>query len=804
MSPWNRNRTRPPTPRDQRRLGVERLEERVALDAAIGEMMRTTMAVDVRSQPVLSSAEIVDPEYRGSAPSGQLGSVIEGPRSQDARTWWRVDFGPGKYAGWVTGDVLTTTTIAYTRGIDVSRWQNQVNWTSVKDFGIEFAFMKATESTDHIDPRFQQNVANSRNAGVLVGFYHFGHPLLSGDIGGDARAEAAHFVSVAGPHIRAPGLPPVLDLENRGLDGQSPNRAAISTWARAWLAEVERLTGVRPMIYANSDWAKNYIEADLKQYDLWHARWTRDLDQPPLPSDPGIWAPNWTFWQYSDATLVPGVAAGTPGVLTGVDGDVFAGSLAELQEWARSAVPDTIPPSVSGVSVSPLSISAGQPVTVRWIASDHVAVDHVALYLYQDGMPVDMRPHGSGGMASGQLAANAGNLANTGSYSWTVPATLPAGAYQIKVVAWDAEGNSSPDGPNLFSKPVTVVSPLITTITGSAADDNYYVKRDGTLLKVWESALPVGPPAHSIELADMNGTLTIDLGGGNDMLTVNAGPGATGLGLARLIYQAGAGANNLVLDSGNARIDSAAAGGTLNTTVQTGGQLTTDQLNQDELMLADGARAIVLAGGPTNKLTSLSLGTGASLDINDNALVIDYTGASPAASIRDQIIAARGGAGLDKPWNGTGITSSAAAESNAIAPNAYSLGYADNTDLPLGAYTTFRDQSVDGTSVLIAYTRTGDANLDGLVNDQDATIVGATYSPSTPQPNWALGDFEYNGFVDDDDVTLLGVFYNPAAAPPPRAPSVIDDELIRLLAESIAVEVAFLDSHKNSSQNRFR
>jgi hypothetical protein len=83
--------------------------------------------------------------------------------------------------------------------------------------------------------------------------------------------------------------------------------------------------------------------------------------------------------------------------------------------------------------------------------------------------------------------------------------------------------------------------------------------------------------------------------------------------------------------------------------------------------------------------------------------------------------------------------------------------------LPLGPYTTFRGQPVDDTSILMAFTRTGDANLDGLVNDDDVTIVGATYAPGVAQPSWALGDFDYNGFVDDDDVTLLGVFYDPSA-----------------------------------------
>src|SRR4029453_17113562 len=92
-------------------------------------------------------------------------------------------------------------------------------------------------------------------------------------------------------------------------------------------------------------------------------------------------------------------------------------------------------------------------------------------------------------------------------------------------------------------------------------------------------------------------------------------------------------------------------------------------------------------------------------------------------------------------------------------------GCAVNAGLPLGGKTTFRGQAVDPSSVLIRYTRTADANLDGVVNDDDVTVVGTFYAPGVSKPEWAKGDFDYNGLVDDDDVTLLGVFYNPSAPP---------------------------------------
>ena len=165
---------------------------------------------------------------------------------------------------------------------------------------------------------------------------------------------------------------------------------------------------------------------------------------------------------------------------------------------------------------------------------------------------------------------------------------------------------------------------------------------------------------------------------------------------------------------------------------------------------------------PTLTISGAPTAPTAKLDLNTNSAVIDYIGTSPAATIRELIIAGRDGPGAGQTWNGMGIASSAAAAAEA---RTRSVGYAENSALPLGPYTNFRGQPVDDTSLLIGYTRTGDANLDGVVNDADVTIVSATYAPGVPQPHWALGDFDYNGFVDDADVTLLGVFYDPSAPP---------------------------------------
>jgi hypothetical protein len=193
-------------------------------------------------------------------------------------------------------------------------------------------------------------------------------------------------------------------------------------------------------------------------------------------------------------------------------------------------------------------------------------------------------------------------------------------------------------------------------------------------------------------------------------------------------------------------------------------QLPKGAIDQDEL------NRVVLnwpqSSGPLNLTPAVASGAlSANWDLKTNAAFIDHTGAGPVATVRQQILSSRGGPGLGASWTGQGITSSTVATANTTEPEARSIGYGENSAMPLGPYTTFNGQPVDSSSVLIAYTRTGDANLDGMVNDDDVTIIGATYAPGVPQPHWALGDFDYNGFVDDDDVTLLGAFYDPSTQP---------------------------------------
>jgi hypothetical protein len=91
-------------------------------------------------------------------------------------------------------------------------------------------------------------------------------------------------------------------------------------------------------------------------------------------------------------------------------------------------------------------------------------------------------------------------------------------------------------------------------------------------------------------------------------------------------------------------------------------------------------------------------------DVGEKSITVDYDqpDASPAEVLREQIISGRGGPGIGNgTWTGRGVTSNAAAAENAIQPEAYSVGYADNADLPMGALKTLGEKILDSSEVRV-------------------------------------------------------------------------------------------------------
>lgn len=216
-------------------------------------------------------------------------------------------------------------------GIDVSHWTGDINWSEVHKSGYVFAFCKATGATGFIDGKFVTNMNNGHNAHMLMGPYHFAYPEYN-----DAADEARHFVSVAGKYFKEGYLRPALDIEDDKNYNSYPSRLGkekLSKWIEEWMNTVESKTGIKPILYVNREYAKNYITDSIaSKYELWIA--APDVECLGK-EDLGAWKEvGWAFWQYKQdlVDFVPGI----PGK---VDLDVFNGDISRLEDKFKIEAP---------------------------------------------------------------------------------------------------------------------------------------------------------------------------------------------------------------------------------------------------------------------------------------------------------------------------------------------------------------------------------------------------------------------------------------------------------------------------------
>jgi lysozyme len=196
------------------------------------------------------------------------------------------------------------------RGMDVSVYETSVDWVAAHGAGIDFAFIRATDGLQYIDPKFPAYWAGAKAAGVIRGAYQFFRPAE------DPIAQADLLLDKMGP-LEPGDLPPVLDVEVSG----GLSTAGVEASVRAWVAHVTGKLGRPPIIYAGLySWHDLTGSADLTTSPLWVAQYT----SAPCPDIPAPWT-RWMFWQYS----ATGAVAGIPG--STLDVNVFNGTLDDLR-----------------------------------------------------------------------------------------------------------------------------------------------------------------------------------------------------------------------------------------------------------------------------------------------------------------------------------------------------------------------------------------------------------------------------------------------------------------------------------------
>lgn len=177
-------------------------------------------------------------------------------------------------------------------GMDVSAWQGYIDYEKVKQEGIEFVYIKATEGTSYTDAYLRYNYENAKRQGIKVGFYHFVRARSSDQ----AKAEARYFANAIS------GLQPdcrlAMDFEvfgNLGLE-------QINEISLSFLTETQRITGKEMVIYSNTNDAINVFNQNLaNNYPLWVANYGVSE-----PYDNRKWN-SWVGFQYTSRGTLNGI-----------------------------------------------------------------------------------------------------------------------------------------------------------------------------------------------------------------------------------------------------------------------------------------------------------------------------------------------------------------------------------------------------------------------------------------------------------------------------------------------------------------
>lgn len=210
-------------------------------------------------------------------------------------------------------------------GMDISHFQGEINWDLVKqnEPKISFVFVKATEGINFVDAHFEKNWTRAKQAGILRGAYHF----FESDK--NAKAQADLFINTV-KKLEENDLPPLLNLESgkfNELDEVAHENYINNVFT--WLEEVEKALGVKPLIYASPDFARDYLtNTKFNGYALVVAEYDTVSAAPKMW---GAWeGKTWTFWQYSLDHKVKGIT-------DPVNLAKFNGSTRELDNFIKNS-----------------------------------------------------------------------------------------------------------------------------------------------------------------------------------------------------------------------------------------------------------------------------------------------------------------------------------------------------------------------------------------------------------------------------------------------------------------------------------
>ncbi len=185
-------------------------------------------------------------------------------------------------------------------GIDVSKWQGDINWNGLKSEGVDFAIIRlgyrstSASGAIYIDNRFKQNIEGANNAGIDAGVYFYSQATTPAE----AVAEAKYCISnLKGYDLQ---LPIVMDFEYAWVDGGHGGRLYDAHLSEDKATEVifafldtVKAAGYEGMIYGSKYTLYDSMHAEKleKEYPVWLAHYNTKTD----------YEGEYLIWQYSDS-----------------------------------------------------------------------------------------------------------------------------------------------------------------------------------------------------------------------------------------------------------------------------------------------------------------------------------------------------------------------------------------------------------------------------------------------------------------------------------------------------------------------
>ena len=183
-------------------------------------------------------------------------------------------------------------------GIDVSKWNKEIDWEKVKAAGVDFAIIRCAyrgSSTGALveDPYFKKNIEGATKAGIQVGVYFFTQAVNVTE----AMEEASIAVSLVKDYPLA--YPIFIDTEGAGANARAANLdVETRTEVCRTFCETVEAAGYNAGVYASKNWFnKNLDTTKLSNYYTWLAEYKGEA----------TYEGNYEFWQYTSSGKVDGI-----------------------------------------------------------------------------------------------------------------------------------------------------------------------------------------------------------------------------------------------------------------------------------------------------------------------------------------------------------------------------------------------------------------------------------------------------------------------------------------------------------------